>query len=374
MTTDTILVFNAGSATLKFGLYRFATIETAGECRFRGQVDLLPGGHGDAVRSALASLEHAVEGYEITAAGHRVVHGGADYFRAVAIDARVMAELAALRSLAPLHQAQGLAVIDALRAERPGVPQFASFDTAFHSSMPAVAKRFALPQIWFDRGVRRYGFHGLSYEHIAVRLREFCAASSVPMGRVVVAHLGSGASLCAMRDGRSVATTMSFTPTDGLMMATRSGALDPSVVSYLMREHALTASDVDRLLNLESGLLGVSGISGDLRVLLASDAPQAALAVDMFVHRIVVEVGAMTAAVGGLDGLVFTGGIGAHQPIIRQRVCDALAWLGIDCNSARNVAGEMQFDSGVGRVTLWNIPTDEESVIARNTARALGAQ
>jgi len=373
-TVDTILAFNAGSATLKFAVYRFAATDATGECLLRDQSDLAPGSHADAVRTALATVDGDVRSFAIAAVGHRIVHGGTDYTETVAVDSGVMSRLAALLTLAPLHQAQGLAVIEAVQAGRPEVPQFASFDTAFHSTMPEVARRFALPRIWFDRGVRRYGFHGLSYEYVALRLRELCAANSVPMTRVVVAHLGSGASLCAMQDGRSVATTMSFTPTDGLMMATRSGALDPSVVTYLVREHGLTAADVDRLLNLESGLRGVSGVSGDLRALLASDAVDAKFAVDLFVHRIVVETGAMVAALGGVDGLVFTGGIGTHQPIIRQRVCDALAWLGVDCDHARNAAAATRFDSGRGRVALWNIPTDEESIIARRTSRALRAQ
>jgi acetate kinase len=372
MTIGAILVLNAGSATLKFALYR-TTGNAPPDCLTRGQVDLAPGSHDDAVRSALATIERDVDGREIAAVGHRVVHGGADYVDSVAVDARVLSNLAALRSLAPLHQAQGLAVIEAVRLQRPSVPQFASFDTAFHSTLPLLEKRFALPQVWFDRGVRRYGFHGLSYEYVSSRLRELCATNAAQMARVVVAHLGSGASLCAMRDGASVATTMSFTPTDGLMMATRSGALDPSVVSYLVREHALTADDVDRLLNLESGLLGVSGISGDMRVLLASDAPDARFAVDLFVHRVVVEAGAMIAALGGLDGLVFTGGIGTHQAVIRRRVCNALGWLGIDCDGARNAAGETRFDGPRSRIALWNIPTDEELVIAKHTERALRA-
>jgi len=373
VTRDAVLVLNAGSATLKFALYR-TTGDAAPDCLARGQVELAPGSHGDAVRSALAAIERDVEGHDLAAVGHRIVHGGVSYAGPVAVDARVLSELAMLRSLAPLHQAQGLAVIEAVRSQRPRVPQFASFDTAFHSTMPLLERRFALPQHWFDRGVRRYGFHGLSYEYVSSRLRDLCAANAAQMTRVVVAHLGSGASLCAMRDGASVATTMSFTPTDGLMMATRSGALDPSVVSYLVREHALTADDVDRLLNLESGLLGVSGISGDIRVLLASDSPDAGFAVDLFVHRIVVEAGAMIAALGGLDGLVFTGGIGTHQAAIRARVCDALGWLGTDCDAARNAAGETRFDSDGSRVALWNIPTDEELVIAKHTVRALHAQ
>ncbi len=238
--------------------------------------------------------------------------------------------------------------------------------------MPEVAQRFALPQAWFERGVRRFGFHGLSYEFIASKLAQLSAGE--PTGRVVVAHLGSGASLCAMRDGRSVATTMSFTPTDGLMMATRSGAVDPGAVLYLVREHRMDVDAVEHLLNLESGLLGVSGISGDIRALLASSEPGARLAVDLFVHRTVVEIGAMAAALGGVDAIVFTGGIGAHQPRIRSRVAGALAWLGVDCDETLNDSGQTRFDGNRSTVGLWNIPTDEEAVIARHTARLLQGQ
>ena len=309
------------------------------------------------------------DGFEIAAAGHRIVHGGARFTDAVRIDTQVLAELGALAPLAPLHQRAGLAIVEALRAARPRLPQVAAFDTAFHASMPVVAQRFALPQAWFERGVRRYGFHGLSYQYVSGKLRDLPEARAAR--RVVVAHLGSGASLCALLDGASIATTMSFTPTDGLPMATRCGALDPSAVLYLMRAHALSDDDVERLLNFESGLLGVSGESGDIRALLASARPSARLAVDLFVHRIVVEAGALVAALGGLDALVFTGGIGAHQPIIRQRVAEAFGWLGVECDAARNAAGEAQFHGARSRVGLWNIATDEESIIAAHTARLM---
>ncbi len=235
--------------------------------------------------------------FRIAAVGHRIVHGGTKFVGPAIIDDAVVAELAALQPLAPLHQSLGLAVVDAARLQRPDVPHVAAFDTAFHASMPVVAQRFALPQSWFDRGVRRFGFHGLSYEFIASKLAQM--SETEPTRRVVVAHLGSGASLCALHDGRSVATTMSFTPTDGLMMATRSGALDPAVVLYLLREQRMSVDAVEHLLNLESGLLGVSGSSGDMRTLLASSDPAAQLAVQLFVYRVVIETGAMVAALGG---------------------------------------------------------------------------
>jgi acetate kinase len=368
--TDNILVFNAGSATLKFALFEVAAGEVH-TCVLRDEVDLAVGSSDATVRDAVAGIDRRIGSGRVAAVGHRIVHGGSLHTEPVLLDAHVVADLAALRCLAPLHQGHGLAVVDAARRTRPTVAQVAAFDTMFHATMPDVARRFALPPIWFDRGVRRYGFHGLSYEYITLRLRELCAGQSAAMDRVVVAHLGSGASLCALRDGMSIATTMSFTPTDGLMMATRCGALDPSVVSYLMREHALTAAEVDRLLNAESGLLGVSGISGDIRDLLGRDDPRAHLAVDLFVHRIVVETGALIAALGGIDAIVFTGGIGTHQAPVRQRICDALRWLGVECDHARNEGHETRFDASGSAVALWNLRTDEESVIARHTARLL---
>ena len=368
--TDNILVFNAGSATLKFALYEFVAGDT-GACVLRDQIDLAVGSTDAAVRHAIAGIERRVGPGRVAAVGHRIVHGGSRHTQPVLLDERIVADLEALRSLAPLHQGHGLAVVEAARRTRPTVPQVAAFDTMFHATMPDVARRFALPQIWFDRGVRRYGFHGLSYEYISSRLRHLCVVQSAAMNRVVVAHLGSGASLCALRDGTSIATTMSFTPTDGLMMATRCGALDPSVVSYLMREHAMSGVEIDRLLNAESGLLGVSGISGDMRDLLGRDDSRARLAVDLFVHRVVVEMGGLIAALGGIDAIVFTGGIGTHQARVRERICDAFSWLGVECDRTRNDGGETRFDGSRGAVTLWNVPTDEESVIARHTARLL---
>ncbi len=368
--SDNILVFNAGSATLKFALHEVVAA-TGCVCVLRDQVDLAAGSADAAVSDTITGIERRIGSGGVAAVGHRIVHGGRRYTESVLLDARVIADLEGLRSLAPLHQGHGLAVVDAVRRARPKVPQVAAFDTAFHTTMPDVARRFALPQIWFERGVRRYGFHGLSYEYISFKLRQLCAMHGTSMDRVVVAHLGSGASLCALRDGTSIATTMSFTPTDGLMMATRCGALDPSVVSYLMREHAMNDVEIDRLLNFESGLLGVSGISGDVREVLAADDERARLAVDLFVHRIVVEAGALIAALGGVDAIVFTGGIGTHQASVRQRICNAFDWVGVEYDRTRNDAGETRFDTSDGRVALWNIPTDEEFVIARHVARLL---
>ncbi|HTL00182.1 MAG TPA: acetate/propionate family kinase [Pseudomonadales bacterium] len=367
MSVENILVLNAGSATLKYAVYGSVREASPGTCLLRGQVELAAGGGEEAVRDALRDIARELNPFAIGAVGHRIVHGGAKFVASALIDDGVVAELRALQPLAPLHQALGLAVVAAARAERPLVPHVAAFDTAFHASMPMVAQRFALPQVWFDRGVRRFGFHGLSYEFIASRLDQLDV--SEPTRRVVVAHLGGGASLCALRGGRSVATTMSFTPTDGLVMSTRSGALDPGAVLFLVREHRMDVDAVEHLLNLESGLLGVSGVSGDMRALLENREPAAQLAVDLFVHRIVMETGAMVAALGGVDAIVFTGGIGTHQPRIRSRICDALAWLGIHADPALNQRGQMRFDSPRSAVGLWNIPTDEEGVIAAHTAR-----
>jgi acetate kinase len=369
MRAENILVLNAGSATLKYAVYGPVRGASSGTCLLRGQVQLAAGGGEQALRGALREIAHELDAFAIGAVGHRIVHGGAKFVAPALIDDGVVAELQALQPLAPLHQAVGLAVVAAARAERPGVPHIAAFDTAFHASMPRVAQHFALPQLWFERGVRRFGFHGLSYEFIAASLDRM--GVSEPTQRMVVAHLGSGASLCAMRGGRSVATTMSFTPTDGLMMATRSGALDPGAVLFLVREHRMDVAAVEHLLNLESGLLGVSGVSGDVRMLLESREAAAQFAVELFVHRIVVETGAMVAALGGVDAIVFTGGIGAHQAQIRARICDALAWLGVQADAALNESGKTRFDGARSAVGLWNIPTDEEAVIAAHTARLL---
>ena len=373
MTATNILVLNAGSATLKYAVYGPVRAASPGECLTRGQVDLAAGSREASVQRALRECDRALEPFAIAAVGHRIVHGGAKFTAPVIIDDAVVAELDALQPLAPLHQALGLAVVGAARTQRPQVPHVAAFDTAFHASMPMVAQRFALPQVWFDRGVRRFGFHGLSYEFIASKLAQMRA--SEPTQRVVVAHLGSGASLCAMRDGRSVATTMSFTPTDGLMMATRSGALDPGAVLYLVREHRMNVDAVERLLNLESGLLGVSGVSGDIRALLANSDPACAA-----------RGGVVRAPGRGRDR---RDGGGArrcrwhrvHRRHRRAPASNQIARLRRARVARRGIAttrstraGQMRFDSGRGTVGLWNIPTDEEAVIAEHTARLLHGQ
>jgi acetate kinase len=283
----------------------------------------------------------------------------------VRVDAEVVARLAKFIPLAPLHQPHNLAPIRALLAAAPQLPQVACFDTSFHRAMPAVAQAFALPPSITDRGVRRYGFHGLSYEYIAASLPRYDAAAA--RGRVVVAHLGNGASMCAMSDGRSVASTMGFTAVDGLPMGTRTGALDPGVVLYLMDELKMDARAIERLIYQQSGLLGVSQVSSDMRTLLASDDPRAQFAIELFCYRIGRELGSLAAALGGLDALVFTGGIGEHAAPVRERVLRGAAWLGIELDPAANAAGGPRLTTASSPAAAWAIPTDEEVTIARHT-------
>lgn len=382
-----ILCFNAGSSSLKFALYGIADaglrrvlageIEEAGERQARfhaadAEGRALPppdwGAAGQHRREdLLAALLAWIEGRgsgEIMAAGHRIVHGGTAFAAPILIDSGVLEALDRLVPLAPLHQPHNLAPIRALQALRPRLPQIAAFDTAFHHGRPAVTTRFALPREFADAGVRRYGFHGLSYEYIAQALPT--VAPEIARSRVVVAHLGNGASLCAMQDGKSVDTTMSFSALDGLVMGTRSGTLDPGVVLYLLRERGLDAGAIEDLLYRRSGLLGVSGVAGDMRTLLASRDPRAEEAVALFVFRIVRELGALAATMGGLDGLVFTAGIGEHAAEIRRRVCDGARWLGVALDEAANEAGGPRITRPKSRVSAWVIPTDEDLMIARH--------
>jgi acetate kinase len=291
------------------------------------------------------------------------------YDAPVRVDEHVLTELERFIPLAPLHQPHNLAPIRTIAAHAPDLPQVACFDTAFHRSQAPVTQRFALPRRFHDEGVRRYGFHGLSYEFIAARMREL--APDLAAGRLVVAHLGNGASLCAMQDGRSVASTMGFTAVDGLMMGTRCGALDPGVLVYLMNEHGMDARAIEDLIYRRSGLLGVSGISSDMRTLRASTAPEAAEAIALFVHRIVREIGSLAAALGGIDGLVFTGGIGENDADTRAEVMRGCAWLGLRADEARSAQGAGRISAEDSRVAAWVISTDEERMIARHTAMLL---
>lgn len=303
----------------------------------------------------------------ILAVGHRVAHGGPTYTEPVIIDGSVIRTLESLVPLVPLHQPNNLAPIRAIAERRPGLVQVACFDTAFHRGHPRVADRFGLPDELYQQGVRRYGFHGLSYEYIADRLRN--EAPAIADGRVVVAHLGSGASMCAMNRGRSVDTTMSFSALDGLPMGTRCGSLDPGVLFYLLRRNSMDAGKLETLLYKESGLLGISGISNDLRDLLESKEPRAAEAIDYFCYRIGQELGALTASLGGLDALVFTAGIGENSSEVRRRVCQGAAWLGVVLDEAANQTGRKRISPPGASPEVWVIPTDEERMIAVHTLR-----
>ena len=393
-----VLVLNAGSSSIKFAVYQAQTCPEPGRRGgrparlLRGQVagiglqphsqahdaegHSLPGprlepgadggtDHRQALTGILDWVEQRLAGAPLAAAGHRVVHGGERFAAPTLIDPATLAALETLVPLAPLHQPRNLAAIRTLAAMRPNLPQVACFDTAFHRGQPPVAQAFALPRAMTEAGIKRYGFHGLSYEYVARALPDLLGQAA--RGRVVVAHLGAGASLCALRDGASVASTMGFTALDGLVMGTRCGNLDPGVLLYLLREKGHDADSLEDLLYHHSGLLGVSGISADMEVLLQSPDPRAQEAVDLFVYRIARELGSLAAALGGLDALVFTGGIGEHAPEIRARVCRDAAWLGLSLAPAANAAGGPRISAEHSPRSAWIIPTDEESVIARQT-------
>ena len=392
--TDAILVLNAGSSSIKFSLFPGEQEPTRGGVYCEGQCsgighrihftarngagaslhdEYLPEGesHEDALAAVLRWIERQFPQYRLVAAGHRVAHGGTLYEGPVRIDATVIAELTRLIPLVPLHQPHHLAAIAALSKLHPTLPQVACFDTSFHLTQPAVATRFALPRSLTATGVRRYGFHGLSYEYIASVLPGIIGLPAAD-GRVVVAHLGSGASMCAMKQRKSVATTMSMTALDGLVMSRRCGSLDPGVVLYLMDEKRMTSAAISDLLYNASGLLGVSALSDDMKTLLASEEPHAAEAVDLFVYRIGRELGSLAAALGGLDALVFTAGIGEHAPEIRRRVCEQAVWLELELDEAANQVGGPRISKAGSKPSAWMIPTDEDLVIARHTRQLIG--
>ncbi len=388
---NAILVINAGSSSIKFagftesetgepdllGKGQIEGIGTAPYFYVKDDNGSLVGeyrwpsgsavGHAESLHHLIEWIEKNATGVRVAAAGHRVVHGGLRYSGPTLIDDTVMTELEKLVALAPLHQPNNLAGIRALAKEHPELPQVACFDTAFHRTQPEVAQMFALPRSMWDTGVRRYGFHGLSYEYIARKLPEYAPGAA----RAVVAHLGSGASMCAIRDGRSIESTMGFTAVDGLPMGTRTGALDPGVVLYCIQSLGMDAGAIERLLYKESGLLGVSGISNDMRELLASDDPRAVEAIDLFVYHIAKQAAALAAVLEGLDALVFTAGIGEHAPEIRERVCRRAAWLGIELDPEANRRGGPRISTERSRVGAWVIPTNEERMIAIHTLRVL---
>jgi acetate kinase len=390
---DAIVVLNAGSSSIKFSLFLARGADL--ELDVRGQIEgiytaprFVAKGRDGATRSEKswgegtklghdASLRHLLEFLKqeladdrLVGVGHRVVHGALDYREPVRLDAAVLAKLEKFIPLAPLHQPHNLAPIRALLGNAPELPQVACFDTSFHRTNPDIAQRFALPSELHDAGVRRYGFHGLSYEYVAAVLPQHDAAAAA--GKTVVLHLGNGASMCALEGGKSVASTMGFTAVDGLPMGTRTGALDPGVILYLMDSRGMDARAVEKLIYSQSGLLGVSGISSDMRTLLASDDPRAKLAIDLYCYRIRREMGSLAAALGGLDALVFTAGIGENSPAIRERVCRDAAWLGVALDSPANAKGGPRINAAGSRVAAWAIPTNEELMIARHTRRVLG--
>jgi acetate kinase len=383
-----LLVVNAGSSSLKFALYELAggaapvrawsgELEGIGAhaaCQLlapdgRRQAHPLPEGTGFEATLAWLLAWLTRSGLRPTAAVHRVVHGGRRFDGPVIVDAAVLAALREFVPLAPLHQPRALAAIEALARAQPGLAQLACFDTSFHHGMPELETTFALPAALRDQGIRRYGFHGLSYEHAAAELQRLGNAAARE-ARTVVAHLGSGASLCAMRGAQSIACTMGFTALDGLPMARRCGALDPGVVLYLQQQ-GWDARRIEHALYEESGLLGLSGQSGDVRELLASADPRAQFAIELFCYRVGRELGAMAATLGGLEVLAFTGGIGEHQPSIRARIAQHAAWLGVRLDARANVADTELLSAPGSAVAVWRIPADEDGVMARHAARLL---
>jgi acetate kinase len=391
--TDAILVLNGGSSSIKFSLFAEAGVEpavvasgqvesidtsphfiakdsagqTASEKRWAQGTKL---GHDGAVAHILDWLKASYGAqHQLVAVGHRVVHGGVDYSAPVRIDSDVVAELEKLIPLAPLHQPHNLAPIRSLMERAPQLPQVACFDTAFHRTNPSLAQMFALPSELTESGVRRYGFHGISYEYIASVLPKFDERAA--SGKTVVLHLGNGASMCALQARASIASTMGFTALDGLPMGTRCGAIDPGVILYLMDERRMDVRGIEKLLYHQSGLLGVSGISSDMRTLLASNDPRARLAIDLYCYRIRREIGSLAAALGGLDAIVFTGGIGENSAAIREQVCCDAAWLGVELDPTANAAGGPRISTPGARASAWSIPTNEELMIARHTRRLL---
>lgn len=387
-----ILTINAGSSSIKFALFPLAQ-PLSPDAEVSGQIDgigtsetkfiakdregkriaheQVPGdhvNHAQAFDFMLRWFTAHEAAWQIVAIGHRVVHGGELFSRPTVLDDAVEEQLAKFIPLAPLHQPHNLAGIQALKSLMPGVPQVACFDTAFHRNNPAVAQTFGLPRAITAEGVRRYGFHGLSYEYIArVLPQHSCRAD----GRVVIAHLGNGASMAAMVNRKGVASTMGFTAVDGLMMGTRTGNLDPGVMLYLMENKGMGVKELTKLLYKESGLLGVSGISQDMRTLLSSDKPEAQEAVDLFCYRIVRELGSLASAAGGIDALVFTGGIGEHAAEVRRRVCMQAGWLGIQLNPEANARHDLHISAGTSSVDVLVIPTNEEWMMAHHAQTLL---
>ena len=388
--SDRVAVVNAGSSSIKFGVFEMGVDERQ---LFKGQIEQIGVAprlsvrdssgeelaekewgateldHRSATRVILETIIALNGGKTVAAVGHRVVHGGTDFAEPAFVTSRVLALLKDLCPLAPLHQPHNLAVIEAIASAAPHIPQVACFDTAFHRVQPPLAQSFAIPRELTDSGIRRYGFHGLSYEFVSARLRS--VAPEHAGKRIIVAHLGNGASLCAIEHGRSVASTMGFTAVDGRGMGTRCGSIDPGVLLYLMDEQGMDARALENLIYKKSGLLGVSGISADMRVLRNSGDPKAREAIDLFIYRIVREIGSLAAALGGLDGLVFTGGIGQNDKVTRSEVVAGCGWLGATLDQDANDNHEERIESIHSKLPIWVLPTDEERVIARHTSSLL---
>jgi acetate kinase len=390
---DYALVLNAGSSSLKFCVFRRPEakrwrLEGRGQIEGIGTSPHLRAKNAEGATLADQKLDTAVSdgrkalnalaewlrsqygGSRVLGVGHRVVHGGPRFANPVVVNAEIMAELHRLTPLAPLHQPYNLAAIEAAAERLPGVPQVACFDTSFHRGQPEVAEVVPLPREVGKNGLQRYGFHGLSYEYIVSVLPE--VAPEIAEGRVIVAHLGSGASLCAVKAGKSIESTLGFTALDGLCMGTRPGAIDPGVVLYLFQNLGLTAKEVETILYKKSGLLGISGISNDMRDLLTNGEPAARLAVDYFVYQTTKQIGALTAVLGGIDGLVFTAGIGENSAEIRRRICRGSAWLGIELDDAANERRGPRISLPSSKASVWVIPTNEELMIAQHAGRLLG--
>lgn len=389
---DCIVVVNAGSSSIKFSLFalrgqslnlvsrgqieglftssKFVSKDSAGNClaeKTWGEGAL---GHDGALEHLIGYLGEELSEHRLVAVGHRVAHGGPNLAKPLRVDPPLVVELDKLTPLAPLHQPHNLAPMRFLLERAPELPQVACFDTSFHSTNTQISQLFALPLEYYDAGVRRFGFHGLSYEYIASVLPDHDARAA--RGRSIVLHLGNGASMCAMQSSRSVACTMGFCAADGLMMGTRSGSLDPGVILYLMAQRGMSAADVEKFIYTKCGLLGVSGISSDMRALIGSAEPRARLAIDLYVYRIQRELGSLAAALKGLDSLVFTAGIGENAAAIRARVCSDASWLGVELDEAANAAGAVRISTTGSPVAVWVIPTNEELMIARHTRHLLG--
>ena len=385
-----LLVINAGSSSIKFAIYQIDTSLTELTANATGQIEGIGNqpnltinsfeglllvnrklsvnevhDHTSAITLMLDWLRNYLADGTLLAVGHRVVHGGQLYSTPILINANVLAELETLVHLAPLHQPNNLAIIHSILESMPYLPQVACFDTAFHRSQPDVAQRFAIPRRFTEEGVRPYGFHGLSYEYISTVLPRLDPKLS--NARIIVAHLGSGASLCAIHHGQSIATTMGFSPLDGLMMGTRCGNIDPGVLLYFMDHHKMNVHTVEQLLYYQSGLLGVSGISSDMRTLLANDNPHAKEAIELFVYRIRREIGSLISALDGIDALVFTGGIGEHSPEIRSKICHKATWLDLELDDYANETSSIRISTYNSRISGWVVPTDENLVIANHT-------